>query len=119
MGPEDAVAYASRILQDQLQLFINFEEPRAVVEDDRTPDLPFNKNLLRKVEELQLSVRSANCLKNDHILSIGNLVQTTQAHRLPTPNLRRKTPTEIKQVRSKVPRYGKEGVRTCRSKLTP
>lgn len=57
--PEDAVALAARILQDQLQLFINFEEPSATQEEERASDLPFNKNLLRKVDELELSVRSA------------------------------------------------------------
>ncbi|MCG8399979.1 MAG: DNA-directed RNA polymerase subunit alpha, partial [Firmicutes bacterium] len=66
--PDDAVALAARILQDQLQRFINFEEPEAAIETDRRDDLPFNKNLLRKVEELELSVRSANCLKNDNII---------------------------------------------------
>ncbi|MET4700874.1 DNA-directed RNA polymerase subunit alpha [Constrictibacter sp. MBR-5] len=98
LRPEDAVAYASRILQDQLQLFINFEEPRAVVEDSHAPDLPFNKNLLRKVEELELSVRSANCLKNDNIIYIGDLVQKTEAEMLRTPNFGRKSLNEIKQV---------------------
>src|ERR1041385_3210943 len=65
--PEDAVALAARILQDQLQLFINFEEPRHAVEKDAAGGEPLiNKNLLRKVDELELSVRSANCLKNDN-----------------------------------------------------
>src|SRR6201985_2756624 len=63
---EDAVALAARILQDQLQLFINFDEPRLATEESRPAELPFNKNLLRKVDELELSVRSANCLKNDN-----------------------------------------------------
>ena len=61
LTPEDAVAVAARILQDQLQLFINFEEPQAAVEEERRDELPFNRNLLRKVDELELSVRSANC----------------------------------------------------------
>ncbi|HBT42072.1 MAG: DNA-directed RNA polymerase subunit alpha, partial [Alphaproteobacteria bacterium] len=65
--PEDAVALAARILQDQLQLFINFDEPEHAREEAQQEDLPFNKNLLRKVDELELSVRSANCLKNDNI----------------------------------------------------
>ena len=73
--PEDAVALAARILQDQLQLFINFEEPRHPSDETRPSELPFNKNLLRKVDELELSVRSANCLKNDNIVYIGDLVQ--------------------------------------------
>src|SRR6202007_1619975 len=73
--PDDAVALAARILQDQLQLFINFDEPRLMSEEARPAELPFNKNLLRKVDELELSVRSANCLKNDNIVYIGDLVQ--------------------------------------------
>ena len=96
--PEDAVAYAARILQDQLQLFINFEEPRAISMEDKAPELPFNKNLLRKVEELELSVRSANCLKNDNIVYIGDLVQKTEGEMLRTPNFGRKSLNEIKQV---------------------
>ena len=96
--PEDAVALAARILQDQLQLFINFEEPTARVEEDRPSELPFNKNLLRKVDELELSVRSANCLKNDNIVYIGDLVQKTEAEMLRTPNFGRKSLNEIKEV---------------------
>jgi len=98
ISPEDAVAYAARILQDQLQLFINFEEPRARSEEERPSELPFNRNLLRKVEELELSVRSANCLKNDNIVYIGDLVQKTEAEMLRTPNFGRKSLNEIKQV---------------------
>ena len=89
--PEDAVALAARILQDQLQLFINFEEPRHPSEENRPSELPFNKNLLRKVDELELSVRSANCLKNDNIVYIGDLVQKTEAEMLRTPNFGRKS----------------------------
>jgi DNA-directed RNA polymerase subunit alpha len=96
--PEDAVALAGRILQDQLQLFINFDEPTARVEEDRPSELPFNKNLLRKVDELELSVRSANCLKNDNIVYIGDLVQKTEAEMLRTPNFGRKSLNEIKEV---------------------
>src|SRR5579872_6654695 len=77
--PEDAVAVAARILQDQLQLFINFEEPRHAAEKEITGEPLINKNLLRKVDELELSVRSANCLKNDNIVYIGDLVQKTEA----------------------------------------
>ncbi|ABC23461.1 DNA-directed RNA polymerase, alpha subunit [Rhodospirillum rubrum ATCC 11170] len=98
VGPEDAVALAARILQDQLQLFINFEEPQAVSEEKKDDELPFNKNLLRKVDELELSVRSANCLKNDNIIYIGDLVQKTEAEMLRTPNFGRKSLNEIKEV---------------------
>ena len=96
--PEDAVALAARILQDQLALFINFEEPRPVGPDVLPAEPPFNKNLLRKVDELELSVRSANCLKNDNIIYIGDLVQKTEGEMLRTPNFGRKSLNEIKEV---------------------
>lgn len=96
--PEDAVAYAARIMQDQLQVFINFDEPEEVSEKKEEEELPFNKNLLRKVDELELSVRSANCLKNDNILYIGDLVQKTESDMLRTPNFGRKSLNEIKEV---------------------
>src|SRR5690606_22783174 len=67
VSPEDAIAYAARILQDQLEIFVNFEEPRKEVVQESIPDLAFNPALLKKVDELELSVRSANCLKNDNI----------------------------------------------------
>jgi DNA-directed RNA polymerase subunit alpha len=98
VSPEDAVALAARILQDQLRLFVNFEEPTAVAEEERPTEPPFNKNLLRKVDELELSVRSANCLKNDNIVYIGDLVQKTEAEMLRTPNFGRKSLNEIKEV---------------------
>ncbi len=99
--PEDAVALAARILQDQLKPFINFDEPEAEVEDEKE-ELPFNRNLLKKVEELELSVRSANCLKNDNIVYIGDLVQKTEAEMLRTPNFGRKSLNEIKEVLAKM-----------------
>jgi DNA-directed RNA polymerase subunit alpha len=98
VSPEDAVALAARILQDQLQLFINFDEPRPVRPEEPQDDLPFNRNLLRKVDELELSVRSANCLKNDNIVYIGDLVQKTEQEMLRTPNFGRKSLNEIKEV---------------------
>ena len=96
--PEDSVALAARILQDQLQLFINFDEPQLARTDEIQDDLPFNRNLLRKVDELELSVRSANCLKNDNIVYIGDLVQKTEQEMLRTPNFGRKSLNEIKEV---------------------
>ena len=93
------MALAARILQDQLQLFINFEEPREVAHGGAAAtSSPFNRNLLRKVDELELSVRSANCLKNDNIVYIGDLVQKTEAEMLRTPNFGRKSLNEIKEV---------------------
>ena len=96
--PEDAVAYAARILQEQLQTFINFEEPKDQSPADEAEDLPFSRNLLRKVDELELSVRSANCLKNDNIVYIGDLVLKTEYEMLRTPNFGRKSLNEIKEV---------------------
>ena len=96
--PEDAVAFAARIMQDQLQPFINFEEPQLEAAADEVEELPFNRNLLRKVDELELSVRSANCLKNDNIVYIGDLVQKTEGEMLRTPNFGRKSLNEIKEV---------------------
>ena len=102
VSPEDAVALAARILQDQLQLFINFEEPQLAVQEEARDELPFNKNLLRKVDELELSVRSANCLKNDNIIYIGDLVLKSEAEMLRTPNFGRKSLNEIKEVLSQM-----------------
>ena len=99
--PEDAVAFSARILQDQLKPLINFDEPKNEAEVEKE-ELPFNKNLLKKVEELELSVRSANCLKNDNIVYIGDLVQKTEAEMLRTPNFGRKSLNEIKEVLAKM-----------------
>ena len=98
VSPDDAIALAARILQDQLQPFINFDEPEVQNEVSSQEKLPFNHNLLKKVEELELSVRSANCLKNDNIIYIGDLVQKSESEMLRTPNFGRKSLNEIKEV---------------------
>ena len=97
--PEDAVALAARILQDQLRLFVNFEEPQAEKPvAAETQELGINKNLLMKVDELELSVRSANCLQNANIKYIGELVQRSEAEMLKTKNFGRKSLKEIKEI---------------------
>jgi DNA-directed RNA polymerase subunit alpha len=96
--PEDALAYAARILQDQLNIFVNFEEPRREEAAPSIPQLAFNPALLKKVDELELSVRSANCLKNDNIVYIGDLIQKSEPEMLRTPNFGRKSLNEIKEV---------------------
>ena len=98
VSPEDAVAFSARIMQDQLNNFINFEEPEEEEVQEVLEDLPFNRNLLRKVDELELSVRSANCLKNDNIVYIGDLVQRSEPEMLRTPNFGRKSLNEIREV---------------------
>jgi DNA-directed RNA polymerase subunit alpha len=98
VSPEDSVALSARIIQDQLSIFVNFEEPRKEVSEERIPQLEFNAALLKKVDELELSVRSANCLKNDNIVYIGDLIQKTEAEMLRTPNFGRKSLNEIKEV---------------------
>ena len=98
LTPEDALAYAARIIQDQLAIFVNFEEPRKEEAASVSPQLPFPPALLKKVDELELSVRSANCLKNDNIVYIGDLIQKTEAEMLRTPNFGRKSLNEIKEV---------------------
>jgi hypothetical protein len=111
--PEDAVAYAARILQDQLNVFVNFEEPRKEVAQEIIPDLAFNPAFLKKVDELELSVRSANCLKNDNIVYIGDLVQKSEAEMLRTPNFGRKSLNEIKEVLAQMgpaSRHGSAGL---------
>ena len=95
---EDAVAYSARIFQDQLSMFINFDDPKEVVKEVKSSEPEFNKDLLKRVEELELSVRSMNCLKNDNIIYIGDLVQKTEPEMLRTPNFGRKSLNEIKEV---------------------
>jgi DNA-directed RNA polymerase subunit alpha len=110
--PDDAVAYAARILQDQLSLFVHFDDQLptghmpamggsvATHSPEESDANQLNRYLLKKVDELELSVRSANCLKNDNIIYIGDLVQKTEAEMLRTPNFGRKSLNEIKEVLS-------------------
>jgi DNA-directed RNA polymerase subunit alpha len=111
--PEDALAYAARILQDQLALFVHFDDSAmtraapvatggvaAAAPEAAGDTAQINRYLLKKVDELELSVRSANCLKNDNIIYIGDLVQKTEAEMLRTPNFGRKSLNEIKEVLS-------------------
>ena len=105
VAAEDAVAYAARIFQDQLSLFVNFEEPKEVEKIPQSVEPEFNKNLLKKVDELELSVRSMNCLKNDNIIYIGDLVQKTEPEMLRTPNFGRKSLNEIKEVLNSMSLY--------------
>jgi DNA-directed RNA polymerase subunit alpha len=96
--PDDAVAYAARILQDQLAIFINFEEGPEAAELAEEAEPSLNENLFRPVAELELSVRSANCLQNADIKYIGELVQRTEAEMLKTKNFGRKSLNEIKEI---------------------
>ena len=98
ISAEDAVAYSARIFQDQLGMFVNFDEPQEISITEKPSEPEFNKNLLRKVDELELSVRSMNCLKNDNIIYIGDLVQKSEGEMLRTPNFGRKSLNEIKEV---------------------
>ena len=98
ISAEDAVAYSARIFQDQLGMFVNFDEPQETIVIEQSKEPEFNKNLLRKVDELELSVRSMNCLKNDNITYIGDLVQKSEGEMLRTPNFGRKSLNEIKEV---------------------
>ena len=111
VSPEDAVAFAARILQDQLALFVHFDDAAPMgsspmigiavpSQADEGDTNQLNRYLLKKVDELELSVRSANCLKNDNIIYIGDLVQKTEAEMLRTPNFGRKSLNEIKEVLS-------------------
>jgi len=96
--PDDAVAYAAKILKEQLQIFINFDETEEPAPQEEDEKQKINENLYRSVEELELSVRSANCLKNAQINLIGELVQKTEAEMLKTQNFGRKSLNEIKDI---------------------
>ena len=97
--PEDAMAYAAKILKEQMNPFINFEEePEPIEEEEEEKEEKLNENLFRPVSELELSVRSANCLKNANITLIGELVQKTEAEMLKTKNFGRKSLNEIKSI---------------------
>ena len=96
--PDDAMAYAAKILQDQLSIFVNFqEEPRPEKRDD-DPSIPLNDNLFRSVDELEFSVRSQNCLQNADIKYIGELVQKSEQEMLRTKNFGHKSLNEIKEI---------------------
>ena len=105
VNAEDAIAYAARIFQDQLAMFINFNDPKEVIKEVKSSEPQFNKYLLKRVEELELSVRSMNCLKNDNIIYIGDLVQKTESEMLRTPNFGRKSLNEIKEILSTMSLY--------------
>jgi DNA-directed RNA polymerase subunit alpha len=101
LNPEEAVAHAAKILKDQLSIFITFEEEEEAemsYSEDVEEKETFNENLLRSVDELELSVRSANCLKHANIKLIGDLVQKTEAEILATKNFGRKSLNEIKDI---------------------
>jgi DNA-directed RNA polymerase subunit alpha len=98
VAPVDAVAYAAKILKDQLGIFINFEEPEELPSFAKDEIEPLNPHLFRSVDELELSVRSANCLQNANIRYIGELVQRTEGEMLKTKNFGRKSLNEIKEV---------------------
>ena len=96
--PDDAVAYAARILQEQVSVFINFEETAEMQAEEAASSPSLNENLFRPVAELELSVRSANCLQNADIKFIGELVQRSEAEMLKTKNFGRKSLNEIKEI---------------------
>jgi DNA-directed RNA polymerase subunit alpha len=98
LTPMDAVAFAAKILKEQLTIFINFEEPVELPTPKIEEAKPVNPNLFKSVDELELSVRSANCLQNANIRTIGELVQRTEAEMLKTKNFGRKSLNEIKEV---------------------
>ena len=103
VAPADAVAYAAKIVKEQLSIFINFDEAEEPVEELKpVEEQKLNENLFRSVDELELSVRSANCLQNANIKTIGDLVQKTEAEMLKTKNFGRKSLKEIKEILSEM-----------------
>ncbi len=98
MKPDDAIAYAAKIFQDQLQIFINFEDEPQSEAREELPSVPLNENLFRGVDELEFSVRSQNCLQNADIKYIGELVQKTEQEMLKTKNFGHKSLNEIKEI---------------------
>ncbi|MBI2210863.1 MAG: DNA-directed RNA polymerase subunit alpha, partial [Deltaproteobacteria bacterium] len=96
--PDDAVAYAAKILQDQLQIFINFDDEPERAAREESPATPLNENLFRSVDELEFSVRSQNCLQNADIKYIGELVQKSEQEMLKTKNFGHKSLNEIKEI---------------------
>lgn len=102
IAPRDAVAYAARILQEYLNRLINFDEPEQIVQPSPEEKPEFIRELLAKVEDLDLTVRSQNCLKNENIVYVGDLVQKSEQEMLRTPNFGRKSLNEIKQTLSRM-----------------
>lgn len=96
--PDDVLGFAAKILKDHLSIFINFEEIEQPLQLENSESKEFNKNLLRSVHELELSVRAANCLKNANIRTIADLVQRSEAEMLKTKNFGRKSLNEIKEI---------------------
>jgi DNA-directed RNA polymerase subunit alpha len=108
LSPDAVIALSAKILQSQLQVFVNFEEEEEK-ENQEEPKLPYSPYLLKKVDELELSVRSQNCLKNDNIVYIGDLVIKSESEMLKTPNFGRKSLFEIKDILSSLGlRFGME-----------
>jgi DNA-directed RNA polymerase subunit alpha len=103
LKPEEAVALGSKILKEQLQIFLTFDETMEPVESTSEAKIPsLNENLFRSVDDLELSVRSANCLKNANIRYIGELVVKSEAEMLKTKNFGRKSLNEIKEILSEM-----------------
>jgi DNA-directed RNA polymerase subunit alpha len=96
--PDDAMAYAAKILQDQVSIYVNFQEEPRPEKSDNGPALPLNDNLFRSVDELEFSVRSQNCLQNADIKYIGELVQKSEQEMLQTKNFGHKSLNEIKEI---------------------